>query len=192
MAPSPMHIGLSAWIIQDGNYDDFACGELRRFALEFYPARGLRAASGEAPGLVHLDNAMYSAGGRVCHAGPDAWVVDFGGVMAFRDEAAPSWAREGALVAGDVYLGIDPFFYFERLYKLPGVPPLIYEWRIEAIDMDSTPFVDSIDEKGRAVKVRDESRKGRVPIPATDGWKDDREYVLHCTMTQSVPMRTRE
>lgn len=32
-------IGLSAWIIQDGNYEDFEQGQTRSFALEFYPEK---------------------------------------------------------------------------------------------------------------------------------------------------------
>lgn len=34
-------IGLSAWIIQDGNYEDFEQGQTRSFALEFYPEKPL-------------------------------------------------------------------------------------------------------------------------------------------------------
>src|SRR5262245_41453887 len=30
-------VGLSSWIIQDGNYDNFQVGQERSFALEFYP-----------------------------------------------------------------------------------------------------------------------------------------------------------
>jgi hypothetical protein len=35
-SPSIWNIGLSAWIIQDGNYPDFAVGTPVEFAVEFY------------------------------------------------------------------------------------------------------------------------------------------------------------
>ena len=34
--PSTWNIGLSAWIVQDGNYPDFGVGETVKFAVEFY------------------------------------------------------------------------------------------------------------------------------------------------------------
>lgn len=32
-----VNVGLSAWIIQDGNYTDFEIGQTYSFASEFYP-----------------------------------------------------------------------------------------------------------------------------------------------------------
>ena len=37
-----INVGLSSWIIQDGNYEDFAVGQEQRFALEFYAPDGLK------------------------------------------------------------------------------------------------------------------------------------------------------
>ncbi len=39
---SEWKIGISAWIIQDGNYGDFRCHERAEFALEFYPLTAKR------------------------------------------------------------------------------------------------------------------------------------------------------
>ena len=36
-------IGLSAWIIQDGNYGDFSVGQRAEFALEFYAREALKS-----------------------------------------------------------------------------------------------------------------------------------------------------
>jgi len=35
-------VGLSSWIIQDGNYGDFSRGERAAFALEFYASTEIR------------------------------------------------------------------------------------------------------------------------------------------------------
>ena len=49
MSESVLQIGLSSWIIQDGNYGDFECHAIERFALEFYSEKGLYAGSGPVP-----------------------------------------------------------------------------------------------------------------------------------------------
>lgn len=33
--PGEWWIGLAAWVLRDGNYTDFAVGQVRQFALEF-------------------------------------------------------------------------------------------------------------------------------------------------------------
>ena len=38
----PWWIGLANWVLQDGNYTDFATGERRQFALEFGYSRAAR------------------------------------------------------------------------------------------------------------------------------------------------------
>lgn len=182
------HIGLSAWIIQDGNYPDFEEGSISRFALEFYSERGFETAepNHETPGLVHLRDAHYAARGVVRFSAQDVWVVDFGEVMAYRKGAAPRGIGVGDEVTGDLYLGIDPFFYFEKFFRIPGIPALIYEWRIGGIKVETAPFVESTDQLGGKVLVRDPSKRARVPVSRTDAWKDDGgngDYVLHCRRT---------
>ena len=41
-----LHVGLAAWIIQDGNYAEFEVGGEYQFALEFYPHEFAIASSG--------------------------------------------------------------------------------------------------------------------------------------------------
>jgi len=42
-------------------------------------------------------------------------------------------------------LGVDPFFYFEQLCRIPSIPPLIYDWQVNAIEQDTTPYIFSND-----------------------------------------------
>ena len=32
---------------------------------------------------------------------------------------------------GEIYVGIDPFFYFEHLCRIAGMPPLTYSWLVQ-------------------------------------------------------------
>ena len=90
----------------------------------------------------------------------------------------------------EVYLGIDPFFYFERLYTLPEIPPLIYSWRINSIGQQTAPFIETREPSGQKVMIRDEKKLGYKAIGKTDAWKDDggnAEYVLNCTRLDVTP-----
>jgi len=183
-----LHIGLCAWIIQDGNFEDFACGETHRFALEFYPPTRLQMVNRSTAqiGLKHLRDAHYQACGVVRHRSAGSWVVDFGEVMALRKERPPSKITPGVFVEGEIYLGVDPFWYVEELVRIPGIPALMYDWRIEQIEMETAPYIDAPEQGAR---VRDPMKRGRVTVPKTDAWRDDGghgDYVLSCTRVSTV------
>lgn len=178
-----LEIGLSAWIIQDGNYGEFEVGRDYRFALEFF-SRDLVVDDKPvgAKRLTPVGNAMYRAVGEVMFASDEAWVIDVG-VPAYRDEPSPHNARVGSQVMGDIYIGIDPFFYFERLASLPGMPDIYRHWHINRILLDTTPWRESVDEIGHKFLTRDESKTSFVEVNATDAWNHNggnAEYLLEC------------
>ena len=47
----------------------------------------------------------------------------------------------GDVIGGGASLGIDPFFYFERLYERDSTPALIWTGRVAGIDGQSAPFI---------------------------------------------------
>jgi hypothetical protein len=176
----PIAIGLSSWIIQDGNYGDFAAGEERAFALEFYASKPLvRVEPGDnsVPNYVHTGNAEYSVTGRCVHIEADWWVLDFG-MLAYTHYPPPTTCASGDLVQGSIHLGIDPFFYFEDLSRRPGAPPLIFDWTVRRIEIQTASLIQAT---GR-VYERDPTRLGWREITETNAWKDDgghAEYILH-------------
>ncbi|MCU1276669.1 MAG: hypothetical protein JWM53_215, partial [bacterium] len=174
------HIGLDAWIIQDGNYGDFEPGE-HAFAVEFTPFEVSPSAGSQRTSLEHVRGAEHEVVGRVAKVfASSAWVIDVG-ILAYQDQAPPPWATEGQYLSGRVYLGIDPFFYFEKLVRQPEVPALIYRWTVEGIDLETTPWLDSRDARGRELRMRDAQRTSFVSVPRTDAWHDDgghAHYVL--------------
>ena len=121
-----IHVGLSSWIIQDGNYGDFAVGQEAEFALEFHSPKGLRAVEHGPHVAEHLGASRYRVRGPVIFAGPKVWVIATDTFMAFQEKPLPEHVRVGSWVEGEVYLGIDPFFYFEHLHRLDGMPPLAF------------------------------------------------------------------
>jgi len=174
-------VGVSAWIIQDGNYPDFRVGQAAKFALEFYPHSIQPNHQGEAS-FERIRASLYEVCGRVLYADPSAWVIDFG-LMAYQDQKPPPEGTKGAWVRGQFYLGIDPFFYFEELYARKGMPALQYEWRIRRILLETTPWLTVTDQAGRTMMTRDEARQAFVEVAETNAWHDDDghgHYIMEC------------
>lgn len=178
-----VHIGLSSWIVQDGNYADFRVGQEASFALEFYAPDGLRAATGGPPTARWVSASRYHVRARVVFAPSNVWVVDTGTFASFREAQPPVQARVGSLVEGEVYLGIDPFFYSDYLHRTPGMPALTYRWVVRNIQRETTPWVIRSDAQGRPYRIRDAGRETHVAVQETDAWHDDNgdgDYVLTC------------
>jgi hypothetical protein len=179
-----LFVGISSWIIQDGNYSDFRVGETMKFALEFYP-HTLEVARSHEASFERIRASRYRIRGQVVYVGRSAWVIDFG-VMAYRNHEPPMIAKKGSWVEGEVYLGIDPFFYLEELHSLPGMPALRYEWRVKTIFLETTPWLSRKDETGRTILTRDEQQESFVEVPETNAWDDDAgrgHYILECEKT---------
>lgn len=184
-------VGLASWIVQDGNYGDFTCGEGAAFALEFYASLGLAEIDpgpAPVPSLIHGGGAQYRTSAQVVFLSDDWWVID-AGILLFREERPPRAVRQGTWLGGDVYVGVDPFFYFERLASQANAPPLIYDWMIEKIEMQTAPFI----EIGPRLMGRDPERLGWKEIASTNAWNDDggrAEYNLHCKRIEGLARRT--
>jgi hypothetical protein len=184
-------VGLSSWIIQDGNYGDFCRGDDAAFALEFHAARPLEEFEPErtsVPSLIHSEGARYELIGQVVHVADGWWAMDVG-ILVFRDGEPPRNVGRGSWLRGNAYIGIDPFFYFESLAHSPGAPALIYDWKIINIEMQTAPFVEA----RPGVLERDPVRLGWTEIVKTDAWHDDgghADYLLYCKRVDSLPRRT--
>jgi hypothetical protein len=182
-----LSVGMDSWIIQDGNYGDFKVGELRAFALELYTER-LEDAAPPASMKPIGDN-TYDIVGQVVHVTGGWWVLD-AGVAMFCQQAPPSFVKNGAWLGGAIQISVDPFSYFERLAEQDGAPALIYDWAIEAIDMQTAPLIEV---KPR-LTARDPSLLPWRAISETFAWGDDERnatYLLRCRRLASKPRRTR-
>jgi hypothetical protein len=174
-------IGLDSWIVQDGNYCDFRIGEETQFAVEFHPFRTSPAASQSAQ-MVRQNGCRYQCQARYAFIAENVCVLDFG-IAAYSELRSPMDAKLNDWIDVELYLGIDPFFYSERLVDIPGMPLLSYDWRIEKIWLETTPWLETRDSSGRTVRSRDATREGFRETGATDAWNDDgghAHYLLEC------------
>lgn len=176
-----LNVGVEAWIIQDGNYGDFTVGQKTQFALEFYP-HSLESSAHQTPSATHLKASQYRICGKVVYRAKNAWVLD-AGFLAYHDSQPPRFAKQGAWVEGEIYLGIDHFMYFEELKNRSGMPALTYSFRIGRILLETTPWLTTTDESGRTMMSRDEQMESHREVAETDAWNDDdgnAHYVVEC------------
>jgi hypothetical protein len=177
-------IGLSSWIIQDGNFPEIEVGSEHRMALEFYAKDGLSPAQG-AKSFRHVQGVNYEIVAEVIGIFEEAWVLDCG-IRLLRDNDAPQGTRLGDVVAGRVYVGVDPFLYLEQLSNAPGALDLWYTVRVDSIHLNVTPRSRSILPSGQELWSRDESADARLKeIAVTDSWADDDgsgDYLLDVTI----------
>jgi hypothetical protein len=197
-------IGLAGWVLQDGNYPDVVTGDRRRFALEFgYDHhKRLRLIPDAAPtGSFTGRGVDYDIVGSVYrelrHSGEDAMVLDFGLLAHTQnivlDDLEPP--KAGMWLAGEISLHVDHFAYMGHLAQLPGMPPMIYTWTIEEIQLDTTPFIEveygdrlyGLAPDEGTTSVPDPSRESWRTIDQTRTWQDDGSYRLRCTLADTPP-----
>jgi hypothetical protein len=176
-------IGISSWIIQDGNYEDFKIGDQSKFAIEFY-SENMEKTNSNSKKAIIKSKAIYEINAEVVFNGEDFIVIDFG-LLAYQELHGKNKISKGDWIKGNFYLGIDPFFYSENGYKIKGIQPLIYSWIIEDILIETAPFIESTDSFGRKIQTRDDAKSLLKSISETNAWNDDNgdaEYVLKCTL----------
>jgi hypothetical protein len=184
-----LEVYLSRWIISDGNYGDCFVGERREFALEFWASSPLSRSTENVVSVRPQSDHSYNVSSRLEFASDKVWVIDCG-VLAYteREGEVEDGCKVGDFVRGDLRFGVDPFFYFERHHKIPGIPPLIYEWQVNSIEQDTTPYILSND--GRTY-IRNESQRSHQSVrgTATSLIEPARcpEFVLFCSQLGTEP-----
>jgi hypothetical protein len=176
-----LSVGVEGWIIQDGNYGDFTVGQKAQFALEFYP-HSLKSSDRKCPAATNLKGSLYQVCGQVVYCRNNVWVLD-AGFLAYQESQPPAFVTEGAWVEGEIYLGIDPFMYFEGLKNQSGMPSLTYSFRIGQIFLETTPWLTKADESGGTMMMRDQQNESFREVRETNAWNDDdgnAHYVLKC------------
>jgi hypothetical protein len=151
-----LEIYLARWIIEDGNYDDFCVGDRRKFALEFWAPTPLTKSAENVMALREQSGHSYDVTGKLVFTSDGVWVIDCS-VLAYSEGESEidGGCKVGDFVQGSLRFGVDPFFYFEQNYKIPNIPPLIYEWQVNSIEQDTTPYILSNDAR---TYIRDERR----------------------------------
>ena len=181
------HVGVSSWIIQDGNYPDFRIGEVVHLALELH-TRAIRESSADSTSCTRVSGSNYRVTARTIFTTRNVFVLDLG-FLAYDQAPPPKWMKTGKWIDADIYVGVDPFCYFEELYAIKGMPELRYQFRIREIELETTPWISTVDSSGRRINTRDETRQTYRPVAETDAWSDDNgnaHYVLDVERIDNV------
>jgi len=177
-----LNIGVDSWIIQDGNYADFFVGQQASFALEFYP-QSLKPSHSQSVAFSNVRGSRYRIHAQVVFCQVGVWVLNMG-FLAYQQSEPPDYVSQGSWVEGEIYLGIDPFMYFEDLKNLSGIPALAYSFSVEKIFLETTPWLKKVEESGGEIRWRDEQNESYRKIEKMDAWNDDHghaSYVLECS-----------
>jgi hypothetical protein len=180
-------IGLSSWIICDGNYPDFSRGGQVSFALEFHASDGwtfMEPGLGRVKALERMYTCHYHAVAEVIYVRDDWWAID-AGVRLYRHEKPPREMEPGWWMSADVFVGIDPFHYIQRHSRHHAAPGLIYDWEIDRIELDTSPYI--VRENGES--MRDPLRRASRDIDRTNAGRDGGDYFLHCRRLDNPPRR---
>jgi hypothetical protein len=172
------NIGLSAWVIQDGSYPDFAVGETIEFGVEFHwqPGSAVEVCDSDVLATLAKD-AKYRVVAEKIRETDKTTVLDIG-ILVY-NQFGPQFpdVEHGSRFRTELLLGVDPY----------GSSPLTYSWRITSILRQTAPFME-IASRCRpfgTAPTRDVSKSNYEEIPRTDAWKDDNghgQYVLRCEL----------
>jgi hypothetical protein len=180
-ATTMLQVGLNSWIIADGNYAHFKVGDVCSFALEYYNENELcpLPKSHNRRSYKPIERCRYAVTGRTIHLTPEWAAIDVG-VPAYRE--LYSFPPPPKRFEGEIWLGVDPFFYFERRSRESGAPPLIFDWRIHRIEVETAPRVlqDNL-------WIYDPAR---LQLKDVEDTRDGEDFVLHCELLSSPPRRT--
>jgi hypothetical protein len=78
-------------------------------------------------------------------------------------------------------LGVDPFFYFESLAREADAPPLIYNWRIHRIEVETAPRILK-----DGMMIYDPDKRKLADVQET---KDGEDFILHCERLPDPPQK---
>jgi hypothetical protein len=185
-SPTNWDISINSWIIQDGNYPDFEVGQIAEFAVEFWIPEAVKpVACSEEISAKKVGAYLYDTVAEVVLQTDDITILDIG-ILVYNESSLPLrlFPPQGTRFAIQLGLGVDPFFYFERLCNIPEIPPLIYSWKISSILIQTKPFIEieivaklNFLSVGK-VLVRDPQQFGYKEIPMTDAWHPSQQSAL--------------
>ena len=129
----------------------------------------------------------------------DAFVLDFG-LLAYKhqmvlDDLEPP--RVGAWLTGEITLSVDHFAYMDELAKEPGMPPLIYTWTIDEIQLGTTPQMEVqyghplyVGPDEGPTFVNDPALQSWLTVDRTQAWEHEGSYRLRCTLENVEPINS--
>jgi hypothetical protein len=185
-----IYVALSSWIIQDGVYDDFTISNNYQFALEFHSENLVKSTNSDMI-FKRKEESVYNINGKVLLFDENYLVIDVGiKLYWWHPNKIKLNLKPDDNILGDILIGVDPYFYFSSGCIYKNMPPLIYEWKIKQILMETAPFKPIINSYGGIMMVRDETLSNRIPITKIDAWNDDdgnADYLLLCELVNPEP-----
>jgi hypothetical protein len=171
--PAEWNLHYEAWVISDGEPDRSVGEVFDWFAVEFWSDEGLAIASEMSKSVIVLPNFEYRVCAEVIYLSEAACVIDFGLNAIAHVRNLASRCKEGGYVSGRIGIGLPA-----STELLPEHFFNLYQWRVNRISADLTPYLPDIG-------ILDRSRAQYREIDSTKSGKA-RGYVLHCSEINSL------
>ncbi len=195
MADRSWVFGIDGWILEDGEYDDFECGQLRDFgielsvhgfAVELAQTRAESARTATHLSAVNGARSVYDFMGEPIFVGEDAWLIDVGIVVCVSTFQLSAGGEVGDWLGGRGYFGLDSGFH----HRGGRSPQHRYTWRIDRIERDMTPWLGT----GPRTFTRDTASRSYSEVERTDAWEhqltpEGNDYFLHCALVAASGTR---
>jgi len=132
------NISLDHWVLLDENYADFLKNEIREFALNVRLKR-VKKSDTNLRTIKCTQSSDYLGNGLVVFKDDNILVIDFG-ILAYSDDRYIAGIEIGDYLSGVFELRVDSYDYFEVLFKIEGILPLIYTWKVKKIFYETSPM----------------------------------------------------
>ena len=178
-------IGLDSYMIKD-TLSEFYTGQIVEFALEAQ-SEDEKAVTGQSlKTFKHIKLGLYDFDAEIIYLKDGLGVFDFGIRASTRfDTDTPI----GTKIQGHTHLFVD-WEYWSLKNSYPNLPPMVYTWRIESINIQTGPYIVTYNSVGGKSISRDETKIGYRPVERTNAWEDDDGnafYFLNCTLLDINP-----
>lgn len=141
------NISLDEWVLLDENYADFLKNEVREFALNVRLKR-VKKSDTNVKTIKCTQSSDYLGTGEVVFKDDNILVIDFG-ILAYSDDPYIEGIEIGDYLSGVFELRVDSYDYFESLFKLEGILPLIYTWKVNNIIYETSSIFNISTDKNR-------------------------------------------
>ncbi len=194
---NPLWIWLPGWVIGDG-FGHVRVGDCKQFAIELWFPQEIKKSEISSSTLRESDDYNYDLWAKlIWQMKPEGEnhlvsIMQFGTVSGYHHDVTAQMPllQLGEGVHATASLGVDPYPYEEWMSKLPNIPPLIYQWKVEGITRDATPL-RLVNGRYEPVEQREfidisstsdgpNAYDGVIPVRAAD-------FVLHCQLLSEIP-----
>jgi len=173
--PSEWSLSYPRYMIDDG-CTHVAAGQVLKWIVEFWTEGAIGFSAEKVRTASEVGDHKYRITGEVVYLSDTASVIDFGLRAISSRDILPRNSKQGDFVSGEVRLGLP---LCTEVIPEEILASLEYEWEVETVLADLTPYVEVSGQSGGRVFYRDGSQPKYQEVKSTDAVHAE-AYILRC------------